>query len=138
MRHAFKVSSIKPYPDLDTIRETILYVLSDTRHLPDLAGVTAALERTVEEIEAVQPKAPTGDPEQLSVVGFVPRASAQSGRIAGPAPGHDTGRSDTARQSACPAAHESDLAPASRDDTAELSALQKAITDYFRLNFSRS
>ena len=47
----------QPAIDLATVRETLLYMKDDTRRVPDLARVTAALETAIREIEKVEPAA---------------------------------------------------------------------------------
>ena len=52
-------NSWPPLIDLATVRETLLYMKDDTRRVPDLARVTAAIEAAIAEIDkAEKSKAP--------------------------------------------------------------------------------
>lgn len=44
----------RPHIDLETVRETLLYMESDCRDYPDLEGVAAALALTLAEIDRVE------------------------------------------------------------------------------------
>ena len=46
-------SAKKPRVDLQTVRETLVYMESDCRDCPGLEGVAAALEQTITEIDRV-------------------------------------------------------------------------------------
>lgn len=75
LRPVFKLlrrPASKPRVDLQTVRETLMYMESDCRECPGLEGVAAALEQTITEIDRVcnatdKAKAPT-----VTAVTFIP------------------------------------------------------------------
>ena len=72
---ASKLHSHRSHLDLESIRETLLYALSDTEHAPGLSGVSTAIKRTIEEIDAVQVTVPAVPARCFHVISFVPRSS---------------------------------------------------------------
>jgi len=75
LRPVFKLlrrPASKPRVDLQTVRETLVYIESDCRECRGLEGVTAALVQTITEIDRVRnamdkPKAP-----EVTSVRFIP------------------------------------------------------------------
>lgn len=81
---ASKLHSHRSHLDLETIRETLLYALSDTGRAPGLSGISAAIKRTIEEIDAVQETVPAVPARCFRVVSFIPRASGRAAHAAEP------------------------------------------------------
>lgn len=61
----------RPHIDLQTVRETLVYIESDCKECPGLEGVAAALEQTISEIDRVQASGDIGLPVVASAR-FVP------------------------------------------------------------------
>ena len=78
MQSASTSYSCHSHLDLETIRETLLYALSDATRVPSLSGIAAAMQRTIEEIEAVQARAPVSPAKRFRIVSFIPRAAPQA------------------------------------------------------------
>lgn len=69
--------SKRPHIDLETVRETLVYMESDCRSCPALEGVAAALNRTINEIDRVQATKGNDLPTVPPVLGvrFIPAES---------------------------------------------------------------
>lgn len=62
----------KPRVDLQTVRETLVYMESDCRECPGLEGVAAALEQTITEIDRVGSAQDEAQPREVTAVKFIP------------------------------------------------------------------
>jgi hypothetical protein len=72
----FRISRRKPWPpqiDLDTVRETILYIESDMARVPGLEGVAAALKTAVREIDRARPPMALPSERQAIAPRFIAR-----------------------------------------------------------------
>lgn len=124
MRPATKIMADDPPLDLETLREVLQYALSDTRGAPRLAGLKAALEQSIAEIDALEPRAQPAIATPRGVTRFIPRIVWRSPKSeAAPAPTAADRRSAT-----------DDLRPRrrSRIRFGDRDTLQRAITEYFR------
>ena len=62
----------KPRVDLQTVRETLVYMESDCRDCPGLEGVAAALGHTITEIDRVNSEQDSGQPRDVVAAKFLP------------------------------------------------------------------
>lgn len=62
----------KPRVDLQTVRETLVYMESDCRDCPGLEGVAAALGQTITEIDRVNIEQDTEAPREVVAAMFLP------------------------------------------------------------------
>lgn len=74
-RPVFKFSKLipqRPQIDLETVRETLLYIESDCRDCPELERVATAIAQTISEIDRVrEPDVPRGRTDVISA-SFLP------------------------------------------------------------------
>lgn len=61
-----------PHVDLETVRETLVYMESDCRNCPGLEGVATALEQAITEIDRAAPLASEVQPREVMPAKFVP------------------------------------------------------------------
>lgn len=61
-----------PHVDLETVRETLVYMESDCRNCPGLEAVAAAIEHAITEIDRAARLADDTQPREAVAVKFVP------------------------------------------------------------------
>ncbi len=62
-----------PQVDLETVRETILYMRDDLRGVPGMDAVTRSLSKAIHEIDAANRPQPSSQTSSPSTARFFPR-----------------------------------------------------------------
>ena len=132
MLTAKKLNPDRTHLDLETIRETLLYALSDTKNAPSLSGLTTAIQRTLDEIDAVQARPPIAATRRFRIVSFLPRTPAQTRPNGSCAPRNETGCADRSTLPSDDAAKQKLRSARVRTVYGDRAFLQQAITDFVK------